>query len=307
MAWAKRIVLFLAVNFLVVITLSIVGSLLGIPHYMSGTGMDYSALMAFCLLWGMGGAVISLMLSRILAKWAMGVQVIDPNTNNPQLRELVQTVHGLSRRAGLSTMPEVGIYDSPEVNAFATGPTKSRSLVAVSSGLLQRMDKHAVEGVLGHEIAHVANGDMVTLTLIQGIVNAFVMFLARIIAFAISQAMSSRDENGRGMGPMVHMMVVWVLEILFMILGSLVVFWFSRWREFRADAGGATLAGRDKMISALQSLSLVHGRGLDDLSRPGDQNAYQAFKISARNKSGLARLFMTHPPLEERIARLQRA
>ncbi len=307
MVWAKRIVLFLAVNFLVVISISIITSFLGVPSYMAASGINYNALMVFCLLWGMGGALISLSLSRIMAKWMMGVKIIDPNTTDPKLRDLVQTVHSLARRANLPKMPQVGIYNSPEVNAFATGPTKSRSLVAVSEGLLQRMDRQSVEGVLGHEIAHIANGDMVTLTLIQGVVNAFVMFLARVVAFAISQALADKDREGPGLSGMAHMMVVWVLEMIFMVLGSMVVFWFSRWREFRADAGGANLAGRQNMITALQSLAAVHRVGADDLTPVGDSNSFQAFKISTRDKRGMARLFMTHPPLEERIARLQQA
>jgi heat shock protein HtpX len=305
MVWAKRIVLFLAVNFLVVISISLITSLLGVPQYLAASGINYGALMIFCLVWGMGGALISLSLSRVMAKWMMGVKVIDPNTTDPKLRELVQTVHSLARRANLPKMPQVGVYNSPEVNAFATGPTKSRSLVAVSAGLLQRMDRQSIEGVLGHEIAHVANGDMVTLTLIQGVVNAFVMFLARAIAFAINQAVADRDRDGRGLGGMAHMMVVMVLEMVLMILGSMVVFWFSRWREFRADAGGAQLAGRQNMITALQSLAAVHRVGGDDLIAVGDSNSFQAFKISTRDKRGIARLFMTHPPLEERIQRLQ--
>ncbi|HAR43341.1 MAG TPA: protease HtpX, partial [Bdellovibrionales bacterium] len=189
MAWFKRISLFLLVNFLVIITISVILKLLGIQPYLTAYGIDYGNLMAFCLVWGMGGAFISLALSRIIAKFAMGVKVIAPDTHDPALQDLVQMVHQLAKSAGLPAMPEVGIYNSPEVNAFATGPTKSRALVAVSTGLLQRMHRAEVEGVLGHEIAHVANGDMVTMTLIQGVVNAFVMFLARAIAFALAQAM----------------------------------------------------------------------------------------------------------------------
>src|SRR5215510_1671617 len=187
---SKRIFLFLAVNLLVLLTISIVLRLLGVPSSM-GSGR-YGALMAFCLVWGMAGAFISLALSRLMARWFMGVQVIDPRTSDPDLQELVQMVHGLAQRARLPAMPQVGIYDSPEVNAFATGPSRSRSLVAVSRGLLHAMRRGELEGVLGHEIAHIANGDMVTMTLIQGVINAFVMFLARIIAVAIT---SSRSEG----------------------------------------------------------------------------------------------------------------
>jgi heat shock protein HtpX len=258
--------------------------------------------MAFCLIWGMGGAFISLALSRIMAKWMMGVQVIDPNTRDPELQQLLQLVYGLAKGAHLSKMPEVGIYDSPELNAFATGPTKSRSLVAVSSGLLSRMTPDQIEGVLGHEITHVANGDMVTMTLLQGVINAFVMFLARVLAFAIAQALrGDRDdrEGSRGMSYFTFYIVQFVLEIIFMILGSMVVATFSRWREYRADAGGARLAGRENMISALQALQRTY-ESVDMKAQP----AVQALKISSKPR-GVLSFFSTHPPLEERIARLQ--
>jgi heat shock protein HtpX len=258
--------------------------------------------MAFCLIWGMGGAFISLALSRVMAKWMMGVQVIDPNTRDADLQQLLQLVYGLAKGAHLSTMPQVGIYDSPELNAFATGPTKSRSLVAVSSGLLSRMTPEQLEGVLGHEITHIANGDMVTMTLLQGVINAFVMFLARVIAFAIAQALrGDRDERrgGEGMSYMTFYLVQFVLEIIFMILGSIVVATFSRWREYRADAGGARLAGRENMISALQALQRTY-ETVDMKAQP----AVQALKISSKPR-GVLSFFSTHPPLEERIARLQ--
>jgi heat shock protein HtpX len=300
MAWFKRIFLFIAVNALVMLTVSLLLNLLGVRPYITQYGIDYQQLMAFCLVWGMGGAFVSLALSRIMAKFMMGVKVVDPRTTDPQLSELVQTVHHLARSAGLPKMPEVGIYDSPEVNAFATGPTKSRALVAVSTGLLQRMRQEEINGVLGHEIAHVANGDMVTMTLIQGVVNAFVMFLARAIAFAITMT-GRRDEEGESHGPgMSYYIVQFVLEIAFMILGSMVVAWFSRWREFRADVGGARLAGRDNMIQALERFR----RTFEDVD-PGAQPAIAALKISSK-PGGIMRLFSTHPPLEERIARLQR-
>jgi heat shock protein HtpX len=304
MAWLKRISLFLVLNILVMVTINIFLRLLGIGPYLTAYGMDYNALMGFCLVWGMGGSLISLMLSRAMAKWMMGVQVIDPNTRSGELQELVQTVHNLARSAGLPAMPEVGIYDSPEVNAFATGPTKSRALVAVSTGLLHRMRREELEGVLGHEVAHIANGDMVTMTLIQGVVNAFVMFLSRAIAFAIAQAMQGdRDERDRrgGTNYFVFHMVSFVLEIVFMILGSMVVAAFSRYREYRADKGGARLAGRGNMISALQALQRTF-----EMVDPTAQPAVQALKISSR-PGGFLRLFSTHPALEDRIARLQQA
>lgn len=299
MAMVKRVVLFLMVNILVVVTLSIVTGILGIRPYLRASGINYEMLMYFCLVWGMGGAFISLGLSRIMAKWMMGVQVIDPNTRDPELQDLAQTIYRLARSSGFPSMPEVGIYDSEEVNAFATGPTRSRSLVAVSTGLLSRMNRDELEGVLGHEISHISNGDMVTMTLIQGVVNAFAMFLARAIAFAIASMGRGRDDEGEGFSYLTYVVTVTVLEILFMILGSIVVFWFSRQREFRADAGGARLAGRDKMIRALQALKQTY-----ELVDTKSQPALNTLKISGGG-GGLMQLFSTHPSLDERIKRLQ--
>jgi heat shock protein HtpX len=290
MVWGKRIVLFLITNILVMLTVAILAQVLGLGRGLGGGG--YAGLMIFCLVWGMAGSLISLALSRVMAKRMMGVQVIDPNTSDATERTLVDIVYGLARGARLPAMPEVGIYDSPEVNAFATGPTKSRALVAVSSGLLGRMNRDEVEGVLGHEITHVANGDMVTMTLLQGVVNAFVLFFARVIASAVSQ--SVREES-RGM---VNFLVVIVLQIVLSLLGALVVAAFSRWREFRADHGGATLAGTPKMIAALERLrrneELVDTR----------QEALATLKIAGA-PSRFMTLMASHPPLEERIARLQ--
>lgn len=298
----KRIFLFIAVNALVILTVSIVTSALGLQPYLDANGINYEMLLAFCLVWGMVGSFISLALSRVMAKWMMGVKVIDQNTNDPTLQKLVQMVNQYSMSAGIP-MPQVGVYESPEVNAFATGPTKSRSLVAVSTGLLQRMDHEAVEGVIGHEIAHIANGDMVTMTLIQGVVNAFVMFLARAVAFAIMQALRSRDDNSEGVGGIAYYVTVIVLEIFFMILGTIVIAWFSRLREFRADAGSAKIAGRDKMIHALESLKRTM-----EIEDPRHQKpAFQSMKISTRSKANWLRLFSTHPSLDDRIARLSRA
>ena len=302
MAWMKRIFLFAAVNMLVMVTISLLLNILGVKPYLSAQGIDYQALLAFCLIWGMGGAFISLAMSRMMAKWMMGVKVIDPQTRNPELQNLVQRVYRLARSAGLPKMPEVGIYESPEINAFATGPTKSRALVAVSTGLLHRMREDEVDGVLGHEVAHIANGDMVTMTLIQGVVNAFAMFLARIIAYAISMAGSRDDrEEGSAVGGFAYHMTVFVLEMVFMVLGSIVVAWFSRQREFRADQGGARLAGREKMVSALQALQRTY-----EMVDPNTQPATQTLKISSKG-TGIFRFFSTHPPLEERIERLMRA
>ena len=239
---AKRIVLFLVTNLLVVLTLSVVLSVLGVGRYAGPGGLDIQSLAIFCLVWGMGGAFISLQLSRWMAKRATGMQLVDGQSARGEGAWLYQTVERLTRQAGLP-MPEVGVYDSPEVNAFATGPSRSRSLVAVSTGLLRGMRQNEVEGVLAHEVAHIANGDMVTMTLVQGVMNAFVMFFARLIASLLRG--NSRDNGGYAM----NYLVVFVLEIGLGILGSMVTAWFSRQREFRADYGGATLAGRGNMRS----------------------------------------------------------
>jgi len=290
---AKRIFLFLILNFLILLTISITLNILGVNRYLYANGIDYTSLMIFCLVWGMGGAFISLGLSRVMAKWMMGVQVIDPNTTDQTLSWLVNTVYKLARSAGLNKMPEVGIYDSPEINAFATGPTKNRALVAVSVGLLENMDREQIEGVLGHEISHIANGDMVTMTLLQGVINAIVMFLARVIAFFLTRN-SEKDSRGT------RYLITFVLEIVLSIFGMMLVAAFSRYREYKADKGGAELAGREKMISALEAL--LRYTKYADLTH---SESLAAFKISGAPK--FFKLFATHPPLEERIERLKRS
>ncbi|MBI3876311.1 MAG: protease HtpX [Verrucomicrobia bacterium] len=303
---AKRVFLFAAVNILVLLTIHLVLSLLGLNHRFRGG--NYETLLAFCFVWGMGGAFISLAMSRLMAKWFMGVQVIDPQTGDPQLREFVSTVHGLAQRAGLAEMPEVGIYDSPEVNAFATGPSRSRSLVAVSTGLLQNMNRGELSGVLGHEIAHIANGDMVTMTLIQGVINAFVMFFARIAAFAVTQAMRSRDDD-RGGGFLESILVI-LFQIVFSLLGLIVVNAFSRWREFRADAGGAQFAGSAQMIGALTALQQIHAAPAyieTAHASGGESDSFRSLKIASEPGGLMNLLFASHPPIEERIARLKQA
>ncbi|NBX69783.1 MAG: protease HtpX [Proteobacteria bacterium] len=294
----KRIFLFVIVNILVVTTISLMLNLLGIRPYLTRSGIDYQALLAMCSVVGFTGAFISLAISRIMAKMMMGVQVIDPATARGEQKELVTLIHRLSQRAGLTTMPEVGIYNSPEVNAFATGPSKSRALVAVSTGLLNSMNPQAVEGVLGHEVAHIANGDMVTMTLVQGIVNTFVMFFARIAAWMLSSYLEgNRDrEESRSVG-MSYYICSYVFEILFSLLGMFVVCYFSRRREFRADAGSAQFAGREKMISALQALKSQYER--IDTSHP----SVATLKISGRK--GIWALLSTHPSLDDRIAALK--
>lgn len=302
MQFAKRIFLFLALNFLVVLMISIILSFFNIRPYLNAHGLDYRSLLIFCFIWGMTGAFISLALSRVMAKWMMGIKAINPNTTNREEKHLLETVYRLSRKAGLKTMPEVGLYRSQEVNAFATGPTQSRSLVAVSTGLINRMSQSELEGVIGHEITHITNGDMVTMTLLQGVVNAFVMFLARVLAYALSGLGKNNERRSSGSVNMSYIMLVYLFEVVFMILGSLVIAAYSRFREFRADKGGAKLAGKDSMISSLQSL-----KALQEVQDPRENPAMAAFKISHPAKKGLLRLFATHPPLEERIARLQGA
>lgn len=300
MAIAKRVFLFLVLNLLVILVITTVLNLLNIRPFLSSYGIDMRSLAIFCLIWGMGGALISLSLSRVMAKWMMRVQVIDPDTRDPQLQDLVSVIRKFARRSDLP-LPEIGIYRSNEVNAFATGPTKNRALVAVSSGLLNRMKEEEIEGVLGHEMTHIANGDMVTMTLLQGVVNAFVMFLARVLAYAVSGFGRNR-ESGSGGSIMSYMLFVYLFEVVFMILGSIVVAAYSRFREFRADEGGARLAGRDSMIAALRALQTVQG-----IHDPRAENpAVAAFKISHVGKKGLLRFFASHPPLEERIERLQK-
>jgi len=299
----KRILLVVLTNILVVVTLSIVIGVLSRVFGINLYGSTYTSLFFLCFVWGMGGAFISLAMSRFMAKWMMGVHVIDPD-NAGEYQNLVRTVHNLARKADLAAMPEVGVYESPEVNAFATGPSKSRSLVAVSTGLLQRMNSDQIEGVLGHEITHISNGDMVTMTLVQGVINAFVMFFARIVAFAISTALRGKDSDRESSfgGFWMNYLLISVLEVVFGLLGFIVVARFSRWREFRADQGGATYAGRGKMISALRQLQLFYGKIPETQQQ---RNASVAtLKISGK-QGGFLSLMATHPPLEERIARLQ--
>lgn len=290
----KRIFYFLLTNVLVLLTISIIFMILPVGHYIGPDGMiNFGALLIFSAIIGFTGSFISLLLSRWMAKKMMGVEVIDPNNPKNEYEEaVVEKVYRLSRAAGLTHMPEVGIYYSKEVNAFATGPSKKSSLVAVSAGLLNEMDDDAVEGVIAHEVAHIANGDMVTMTLLQGVVNTFVVFLARVVAYAVSNVVRSE------LAPIVHFIAIIVFQILFSILGSLVVFAYSRHREFHADRGGADLAGKDKMRHALESLKVYADRATVD----GQDTAVATMKINGRKK--FSSLFSTHPDLNERIKRL---
>jgi heat shock protein HtpX len=297
---AKRVFLFVATNIAILVTVSIVMAVLSATGLVDTRYGSQSGLMVFCLVWGMGASLVSLALSRKIAKWSLGVKLVDGQTGNADLDWLYNTVGHLSRQANLP-MPEVGFYDSPEVNAFATGPSKNRSLVAVSTGLFQKMSKSEIEAVLGHEISHVANGDMVTMTLIQGVVNAFVLYLSHIVAAIARSVLSDRDSN-RGpsfLAIIVGQVVFIAAQIAFGMLGSIITGWYSRQREFRADAGGAQLAGRQNMIGALRRLMTTQ-----QLVDPSSTQL-ATLKIAGAQK-GFMLLFGTHPPLEERIAALER-
>ena len=288
----KRIFLFLATNMAIVLVLSVTMRLLGVEPYLNANGLNLGSLLIFAAVMGFGGSFISLAISKWSAKKAMGVQVIEAPSTSTEFW-LVETVRKYSTAAGIK-MPEVGIFDTPEVNAFATGMTKNSSLVAVSSGLLRQMSKSEAEAVIGHEIAHIANGDMVTLALIQGVVNTFVMFLSRVIGHVVDRVVF-KTENGHGPAFYVTMIVA---ELVLGVLASIIVMYFSRQREFRADRGGAGLAGRSNMIAALERLNSLHPAPLPE--------KLAAFGISGGGAGGIKRLFMTHPPLEERIEALRR-
>ena len=290
----KRIFLFLATNLAVVLLLSVVANLLGVNRFLVGNGLNVPALLIFAAIFGMGGSLISLLMSKWIAKRSVGAQVIEqPRTQTEQW--LVETVRRQSQAAGIG-MPEVALYDSPEPNAFATGANRNSALVAVSTGLLEQMSAEEVEAVLGHEVSHVANGDMVTLSLLQGVLNTFVIVLARVVGYLVDQALSRGENRGPGIG---YFITSFVMELLFGFLASLIVMWFSRYREFHADAGGARLAGRGKMIAALERLRQLH-----EPSQLPSQMA--AFGINGGLGDGLRKLLMTHPPLEERIEALRR-
>ncbi|NIK01018.1 protease HtpX [Xanthomonas cannabis] len=285
----NRIFLFLLTNFAVLMLAGIVMSVLGVnPAQMSG-------LLVMAAVFGFGGSFISLLLSKFMAKRSTGAQGIT-EARTPTERWLLETVRRQAQAAGIG-MPEVAVYDGPEINAFATGANRNNALVAVSTGLLQNMSQDEAEAVLGHEIAHVANGDMVTMALLQGVLNTFVIVLARVVGGIIDSAMSGNREGGRGFA---YYIIVFALEMVFGLFATMIAMWFSRRREFRADAGGAHLAGRSKMIAALERLSLNHGQN----TLPSQVHA---FGISGGVGDGLRRLFLSHPPLSERIAALRAA
>jgi heat shock protein HtpX len=289
----KRIFLLVATNVAILLVLSVTLRLFGVDRILDeqGVGLDLNALLIFSAVLGFSGSLISLAMSKFIAKRMMGVRVIEqPRDANEAW--LVETVRRQSAAAGIG-MPEVGIFDAPDMNAFATGPRKNNALVAVSTGLLRGMSRREAEAVLGHEVSHVANGDMVTLTLIQGVVNTFVIFLSRVIGYVIDRVVFKTE---RGHGP-AFLVTVIVAQLVLGILASMIVMWFSRQREFRADAGGAKLEGRDSMIGALERLRQQHPQPLPE--------QMAAFGISGTLGQGLKRLLMTHPPLEERIAALR--
>ncbi|MCC8986557.1 MAG: protease HtpX [Candidatus Contendobacter sp.] len=289
----KRILLFLTTNLAVVLLLGFVARLLGVDRFLYQSGLNLPSLLIFAAIFGMGGSLISLLMSKWVAKRSVGAQVIEQPSTQTE-RWLVETVQRQAQAAGIG-MPEVAIYDSPEPNAFATGANRNAALVAVSTGLLQQMSAEEAEAVLGHEVTHVANGDMVTLSLLQGVLNTFVIVLARVVGYAVDQFLAKDNQRGPGIG---YYLASFVMELLFGFLASLIVMWFSRYREFHADAGGARLAGRSKMIAALERLQQLH-----EPSQLPSQMA--AFGITGGLSDGLRKLLMTHPPLEERIAALR--
>jgi heat shock protein HtpX len=291
----KRVALFLITNLAVLVVLGIVLRLVGFEGILDarGVGLDYQSLLLFALVIGMGGSLISLLMAKWMARRMTGARVIETPANRTEAW-LVDTVRRQARAAGIG-MPEVAIYPAPEINAFATGFSKRKALVAVSQGLLEQMNADEAEAVLAHEVAHIANGDMVTLALIQGVVNTFVIFLARVIGHVVDRTVFRTE---RGHGPAFWIVTI-VAEIVLAVLASAIVLWFSRQREFRADAGGAHLAGRGKMIAALRRLQRNYGQP----AQLPDQ--IQAFGISGGVGAGLKRLFMSHPPLDERIAALE--
>jgi heat shock protein HtpX len=287
----KRVLLLVATNVAVMLVLSIVVSVLGLDRWLAAEGIDYVSLLWFSAIFGFGGAFISLLMSKTIAKWSTGAKVIDGSEGSTQYW-LVETVRKLAEKSGIG-MPEVALYEGP-ANAFATGAFRNSALVAVSTGLLESMEKQEVEAVLGHEVAHVANGDMVTLTLIQGVLNTFVFFLSRVVGFIVDKAVFKTE---RGVGPGFYITMI-VSQIVFGILASMIVAWFSRYREFRADRGSADLLGTPRpMIAALGRLGQIQSGGLPD--------SVKAFGINS--ESGIGRFFATHPPIQERIAALQSA
>ncbi|MDR1911123.1 MAG: protease HtpX [Helicobacteraceae bacterium] len=289
-----RILLFLATNVAIVVVASVTLSILGVNSYLTSEGLDFRALLIFCFVFGMTGSFISLMLSKHLAKWATKTRIVSADTSDIKEARLVETVRQLAQQANIG-MPDVGIFPADQANAFATGWNKNRALVAISAGMLERYSDSEIRAVLAHEVSHVANGDMITLTLIQGVINTFVMFLARVIGYVVDRVVL-KNEEGRGFG---YVVTVVACEIVLSILASIIVMWFSRKREYAADEGAAYLAGAPSMIAALAHLQR-------ESEMPNEMpKSLNAFGIAGGKQSGFARLFMSHPPLDKRIEALQ--
>lgn len=297
----RRFALFFGLNILIVLTVTTILQLLHVGPYITKYGIDLQSLAIFSLIWGMAGAIISLSISRYIAKKMMGVQVINPmHPKNAEEEKIYDMVSRLAQKARLPDVPEVGIFQSSEPNAFATGPSKRRSLVAVSTGLLQHLSDEEVEAVIGHEISHISNGDMVTMTLLQGVVNAFVIFFSRALAYVVTNALGRSRDGKQQMSYFTYMMFTFLFEIVFMVFGSMLVAFVSRKREYRADAGSADLLGTKPMISALESLNRFKVEKLNSKTKP-----ITALMINSPRHSGsFIKLFATHPPIEERILHL---
>lgn len=299
----KRIFLFVIINFLIISTVSVIISVFHLAPYITHFGLNYSSLMIFCLIWGVVGSLISLFLSKKMAKWLMGVNLISFSTQDLKELFILKKVEELSKKANLK-MPEVGIYASQEVNAFATGPSKKNSLVVFSQGLLDNMNEEEIEGVIAHELTHISNGDMVTMTLIQGIINAFVMFLARVLAYFVSSAM--RNNRNNNFSYFTYTLFVILFQSIFMIFGIMVISFFSRRREYKADRGGAILSSKEKMIKTLQALKSFQKIKANDKIIAKNKEVFQSLKISNPTKKRIfSLLFATHPSLDARVEKLR--
>lgn len=287
----KRVFLFLLINTIVILSLSFFINILGLNSYLTKNGINLYYLILFSLIWGMSGSFISLIFSRVIAKKVYNIAILDPNTRVEWERELLKKVYEISKKNSLKKMPEVGIYNSSEINAFATGPSKNRSLIAVSTGLLSNMNSDQIDGVLGHEVSHIANGDMVTMTLLQGVINAFVLFFSRFIAYLLT--INSKNEKS---SYLIYYVVSFIIEIVLMLVGNLVISAYSRHREYKADELSAKSVGKNKMIAALRCLS-----------NNSNKNMHPSFKsLQISNKSNRLSVFSSHPSIENRILKLEK-
>ncbi|HRW58858.1 MAG TPA: protease HtpX [Chlamydiales bacterium] len=293
----KRMFLFVLLNALVVLSVMTILNLLHVQPYLSAYGLNLQSLMIFCLVWGFAGSFISLFLSKPMAKWMMKVKTINPLTTNENEKNILFMVESLCRKAGLVDLPEIGIYSSNQINAFATGRSQKNSLIALSSSLIENLSEKEVEGVIAHEISHIANGDMVTMTLLQGVVNAFVLFLSRVLAFLIMNMSKERDRRPSYGN---FYLTTYLFEIIFMLFGQLIVMGYSRKREYRADASAAQIAGKQAMLQALRALARIQNP-----SYKNQNKSIAAFQISGKSKKGFMHLFASHPTLEDRIYQLE--